>query len=257
MKTRAVRLILCVGILTFSLLISAQAQVAEATLPGTVTDASGAAVPNALIVATNLENRQSTDTALLAQAQAPGENLPDAPSSNRKEPSLGDLGITPEQAQGNFKEQALLDKRTHMLKIHQRMGLITAIPILAAVISSAGVGEGGEGGRNSNSNSSNSGRNLHMILGSTAAGMYFTTAYFAIRAPRIEGTASRGQIRLHKALAFIHGPGMILTPILGAMAYSQRSNGQEVHGIASAHAAVAAITATAYGAALLSVSVKF
>jgi hypothetical protein len=50
---------------------------------------------------------------------------------------------------------------------------------------------------------------------------------------------------------------MILTPILGAMAYSQKSNGEKVHGIASAHGAVGVVTAGAYGAALLSVSLKF
>jgi hypothetical protein len=50
---------------------------------------------------------------------------------------------------------------------------------------------------------------------------------------------------------------MILTPILGAMAYSQKSNGEKVHGIASAHGPVAIVTAAAFGAALLSVSVKF
>jgi len=50
---------------------------------------------------------------------------------------------------------------------------------------------------------------------------------------------------------------MILTPILGAMAYSQRNSGQKVHGIASAHSAVAATTAVAYGAAMLSVMIKF
>ena len=50
---------------------------------------------------------------------------------------------------------------------------------------------------------------------------------------------------------------MILTPILGAMAYNQRSNGEKVHGIAKAHSAVAIVTAGAYGAALLSVSVRF
>jgi len=27
---------------------------------------------------------------------------------------------------------------------------------------------------------------VHMILGSATAGLYFTTAYFAIRAPRVE-----------------------------------------------------------------------
>lgn len=135
-----------------------------------------------------------------------------------------------------------------MLKIHQRMGLITSVPLIATVATSVGAG-----GRSTSSTD----RNVHMVLGSTTAGLYFTTAYFAIRAPRIQGTESRGPIRIHKALAWIHGPGMILTPILGAMAYSQKSNGEKVHGIASAHGPVAVVTAGAYGAALLSVSLKF
>jgi hypothetical protein len=50
---------------------------------------------------------------------------------------------------------------------------------------------------------------------------------------------------------------MILTPILGILAFDQKSNGEKVHGIASAHAPVAIVTAGAFGAALLSVSVKF
>jgi hypothetical protein len=50
---------------------------------------------------------------------------------------------------------------------------------------------------------------------------------------------------------------MIATPILGAMAFSQKNNGQRVHGIAQAHGPVAIVTAGAFGAALLSVSVKF
>jgi hypothetical protein len=87
--------------------------------------------------------------------------------------------------------------------------------------------------------------------------MYFMTAYYAIRAPRVPGTATRGPIRLHKALAWIHGPGMILTPILGAMAYSQERNGERVHGIAKAHSAVATVTYVAYGLAVVSVSIKF
>jgi hypothetical protein len=63
-------------------------------------------------------------------------------------------------------------------------------------------------------------------------------------------------------MAWIHGPGMILTPILGAIAYSQKSNGEKVHGIATAHGPVAIVTAAivtagAFGSALLSVSMKF
>ena len=109
------------------------------------------------------------------------------------------------------------------------------------------------GGRNT----SNTDRTVHMVLGSATAGLYFTTAYFAIRAPRVSGTRSRGPIRFHKAMAWIHGPGMILTPILGALAYSQKNNGEKVHGIAQAHGPVAIVTAGAFGAALLSVSLKF
>jgi len=71
---------------------------------------------------------------------APQENLPNAPSSSSKEPSLSDLGISPEQTQGNAREQALLDRRTHMLKVHQRMGLITTIPLIATVLLGPGAG---------------------------------------------------------------------------------------------------------------------
>jgi len=71
--------------------------------------------------------------------------------------------------------------------------------------------------------------------------LYFITAYYAIRAPRVPGTNTRGPIRFHKAMAWIHGPGMILTPILG-VAYSQKSNGEKVHGIAAAHGPVAFVT---------------
>jgi len=57
-------------------------------------------------------------------------------------------------------------------------------------------------------------------------GLYCATAYFAIRAPKIAGTKTRGPIRLHKTLAWIHGPGMILTPILGEMAFAQKNSGE-------------------------------
>ena len=41
---------------------------------------------------------------------------------------------------------------------------------------------------------------------------------------------------------------------LGAMAFNQINSGQKVHGIASAHGAVAATTAISYGAAIIAVS---
>jgi len=195
---------------------------------------------------------QTADLILSPSSQppsaGPSENLPNAPSSTQTSPSLEDLGFSKAEQQGNAAQQALLDKRTHMLKIHQRLGLIAAVPIVASVVTSFGAG-----GRDT----SRASRDLHLALGAAAGDLYFTSAYFAIRAPKIEGTETRGPIRLHKALAWIHGPGMILTPILGAMAFEQKSKGEKVHGIAAAHVPVAIVTAGAFGAALLAVSVKF
>jgi len=163
-------------------------------------------------------------------------------------PTLGDLGFAPAEARSDPKAQARLDRRSHMLKIHQRLGLITLAPLVATVITSSMA---------KSRNGTVGGRDLHATLGGVTAGMYLTTASFAIFAPKIQGTATRGPIRLHRALAWIHGPGMILTPILGGLAFQQLNKGEKVHGIASAHSAVAAVTAVAYGAAILSVSIKF
>jgi hypothetical protein len=181
-------------------------------------------------------------------AAATPENLPNAPSSAQTAPSLADLGFSKSETQSNAAQQARLDKRTHMLKIHQRFGLITTIPMVASVITSFNAGGRSE---------STASRDLHVALGALTGDLYGITAYYAIRAPKIPGTETRGPIRFHKAMAWIHGPGMILTPILGAMAFSQKNNGEKVHGLAAAHGPVAIVTAGAFGAALLSVSVKF
>lgn len=272
-------------------LLSAQ----SATLSGTIADRAGKPVPHAKLVIKNVVSGQSIDaesdsdgrfrvpnlaageyeisasvegvgsttakvllgsegertvnlSLSLNNPGAASESLPNAPSSSKTEPSLEDLGFSKTEQQSNPQQQALLDKRTHMLKIHQRMGLITAVPMIAAVVTSINAGGKSEG---------TASRDLHVALGALAGDLYGITAYYAIRAPRIQGTETRGPIKVHKILAWVHGPGMIATPILGAMAFAQKNNGEKVHGIAQAHGPVAIVTAGAFGAALLAVSVKF
>ena len=212
-------------------------------------DGIGAATANVTLTA---GSPQTLSLTLTSTSPAPAENLPNAPSPNpspaKTEPSLEDLGFSKAETQSNAAQQARLDRRTHMLKMHQRFGLITTVPLLATLITSVNAG----GKRTSTTD-----RNVHLVLGAVTGDLYGITAYYAIRAPRIAGTETKGPIKLHKALAWVHGPGMILTPILGAMAYSQKSNGEKVHGIAAAHGPVAIVTAGAFGAALLSVSLKF
>ena len=263
------------------------AQNASGTLSGTVTDSSGKPAPNVKVTAknsgtgasmdgqTDAEGRYSFsnlargdyeitvegaasaaqrvtlgDTPQTLDLTLPqsGETVPSAPSPNPTEPSLQDLGFSASEAQADAKRQALLDKRTHMLKIHQRMGLITTVPLIASVVTSLNAGGKSE---------SSATRDLHAALGSLSGGLYGITAYYAIRAPKISGTKTKGPIRVHKMLAWIHGPGMIATPILGAIAFQQKNSGEKVHGVASAHGPVAIVTAGAFGAALLAVSVKF
>ncbi len=140
-----------------------------------------------------------------------------------------------------------------MLKIHQTLGLITAIPMAASLITGPMAKVKGRNGQILKEPTTAS-LDTHMALGSLTSGLYWTTAYFAIFAPRVPGVQKRGAIRVHEALAWIHGPGMILTPILAVMAYNQESSGEKVHGIASLHGPVAVTTAVAYGAALIAVS---
>ena len=263
------------GLTVFVLLFTSALVAQTASVSGTVKDNQGHAVTNATVSLKNAATGQSSDFktgsdgTYTAANLAPGEYevsivAPGFDTDHQKVTvasgvsqllniiltptlSLESLGFPSNATASNPQEQARLDKRSHMLKVHQKLGLITTVPLVATVLT--GNLAGGH-------NTSSTGRDLHAALGSVTAGLYFTSAYYAMFAPKIPGTKTEGNIRLHKWLAWIHGPGMILTPILGAMAFQQKSNGEHVHGIASAHMPVAIITAGAYGAAILSVTLR-
>ncbi len=256
--------------------VGAQTQVGG--IAGTVTGPSGGAVANATVAVKNLATGQSITTTTGAAGEyaiadlppgeyemsvsaggyepktvkvsvaASGAQAVDVALAARTPPSLADLGFTPQQLTGNPEEQARLDRRSHMLKIHQRLGLFTTVPLAATVVASLFAG-----GRQE----SRTGRNVHAALGAVTTGMYWTSASFAIFAPKVKGAKASGPTRVHKMLAWVHGAGMVLTPVLGAMAYHQLSQGQRVHGIAGYHGAVGVVTLGAYAAAIMSVSIKW
>lgn len=185
--------------------------------------------------------------------QSANPQTPPAQQQNPAQPSLSDLGFSKTQTQADPKLQALLERRTHMLKVHQTIGMLTLIPMAATLITGPMAKAKGRNGQPI-TEPTTANLDSHVALGGLTAAMYGATAYYAMFAPKVPGVKHKGPIKFHEALAFIHGPGMIATAVLGAMAYKQENSGEKVHGIASAHGAVAAVTISAYAAAMLAVS---
>jgi hypothetical protein len=222
------------------------AQTANSQASELATNSESLTLPDAPVpVAAPGSNTDRDEPLLFGSSLQPPTQNPTPPNAG---PSLGDLGLTPADTEGSAARQAIFDRRTHMLKVHQRLGLITVIPVAAACISA--IGAPPQHGNYSNTTS----RDIHVALGGVAVAMYSATAYYAIRAPKVSNEPARGGVKWHKYLIYIHAPGMILTPILGAIAFNQINSGQKVHGIASAHGAVATATAISYGAAIVAVS---
>jgi hypothetical protein len=288
MKSQARQTSLSALALILSLLIAPHlfAQSPTASLSGKVIDGSSKAVANARVTAKNLESNESTEARTSADGTytfsrlAPGDyevsvsietlgsktakvtlaagepqtlDLALAQEPLPNAPSLGDLGFTPQQSQPDAKLQALLEKRTEMLKMHQRLGLIAAAPMAAALITGPMAKAKGRNGQTI-TEPTTANLDFHAALGGATTALYFSSAYFSIFAPKVPGTTKHGAIRMHEALAFVHVPGMFITPALGIMAYKQENAGEKVHGLASAHGTVAWVTAAAYGTSIVAVS---
>ncbi|MGC2635606.1 MAG: hypothetical protein WA294_00400 [Acidobacteriaceae bacterium] len=234
------------ALLVYSSLVLAQTA-------GPVSESAAAALPDAPAPVETQSAPPQNQTQKPAQ---PAQQQQTTPPAQGNQPSLGDLGFTPQQTQANAQLQARLNERTHDLKVHQGLGLITLGPLVATVAVSSGATQKHNHGVPGSpvTEPSSTGVDLHAALGATTVTLYAATAWYAIRAPKIAGVKPKGAIRLHRDLVWIHAPGMVLTPILGSMALNQENNNEKIHGIASAHAYVAWTTVAAYTAAAVSIS---
>ncbi|MBI2569133.1 MAG: hypothetical protein HYV63_19110 [Candidatus Schekmanbacteria bacterium] len=175
----------------------------------------------------------------------PGKE-PEAQAPDATEPSLEELGFEEVEARGDEKQQQRLNKRSRMLKTHQILGLVTLAPMLGALALGEKAGEG-----------SRADRNLHTIVGTTAAALYGATAYFAYRAPSVAGVKEKGLTRTHKILSYVHLPAMIAAPVLGYLAKQQADKGERAHGIAKYHSAAATTAAVTFTGAMLVIVFDF
>jgi hypothetical protein len=249
--TRVRGITICCSLISVSWLCHAQNAPNAALIPPALTQMASSSVSAADLPSAPEPNEQLAQSAL-GQAASTSQNPQDQTKPGTV-PSLDDLGFTPQQTQSNAQMQALLEKRTHMLKVHQTLGLITAVPMIATLITGPEAKATGKNGQPIMEPTAGT-LDFHIALGGLTSGLYWTTAYYAMFAPTVGDVKPKGAIRLHRALEWVHGPGMIVTPILGMMAYKQENAGEKVHGIASYHGEAAYITTIAYGASMVSVS---
>lgn len=172
--------------------------------------------------------------------------------SAKDELSLDNLGFSPEQLKANEVNQTILTARTHKLQIHQVLGLVTLGLMGATVLTAPDDAPASD---------------LHVGLGIATAASYAATAYYSLSAPEAPSATGKGwNIRIHKALMFVHLPGMILTPIAGFAANQQlkhstaTTNGERQHqltGLARYKGELASLTFLSYAAAAISISFDF
>jgi hypothetical protein len=152
--------------------------------------------------------------------------------------SVEDLGFAGNEIKADPQAQRDLQARSDMLKIHQTLGLITAIPLttefVLGLVTSGNVANG----------STDTG--LHAVLGISTAVLYESTALFAILAPKPKGLKPSGNTAFHVDLAWVHAPLMIAVPIVGGILNNRVQNHQPVGDLRDIHGIMAAALVLSY-----------
>ena len=124
--------------------------------------------------------------------------------------------------------KALIDERSRKLSLHQTMGHITAGLMVASFLTAImAKNKQDKSDRKNNKNP----YSMHRSLSYLTAASYYYTGYLSLTAPKRRDFKDEHKRKIHKHLAYIHIPMMILTPILGTIAYNQQKNNGTIHGI--------------------------
>jgi hypothetical protein len=196
-KPSAVKL----SIALFALLPAAPARAAAPETAGSAATASAVSADSGRAAADSSRPAASLEDPLLPAILSPGEKV-----------MWGEHGLM--RITGIFplteasRENELILRR-YMLTAHQIGGFITLASMLATVYVGQTI---------INGNESQSRLDLKSTLAWTTVGTYFTTASLSLLSPpplvRRPGWSS---VSTHKALAWVHFTGMIITPLLGTM----------------------------------------
>jgi hypothetical protein len=159
-------------------------------------------------------------------------------TAEKKSLSMEDLGFSKEEVQGDARYQKDLETRSDMLRIHQTLGLITAVPMMTEFVLGLSTSSNVEKGSDDTG--------LHTTLGLATAGLYITTALFEILAPKPKGLKPTGNTEIHEALSWIHLPLMILVPLVGDMVNDRIVNHQPVGDLGQVHGLMATTLLATY-----------
>lgn len=175
-------------------------------------------------------------------ANEPNLDLPLYAKADSSDLSGDDLGFSQAETQADPQFQKDLETRSDMLRIHQTLGLITAVPMTAQMI--LGVTTA------SNVSNGSTDTTLHTTLGLATVALYGTTALFEILAPKPKGLKPTGNTEVHEALSWIHLPLMILVPLVGDMVNDRIANHQPIGTLGEVHGIMATTLWASYMASL-------
>jgi hypothetical protein len=136
--------------------------------------------------------------------------------------NLGDLGFKTEDLKVDPEVTKTIEIRRDKLATHQKLGLATMGVMTATMIMAESAKD----------------NDVHKYLGIASGLMYWTTAYFSLSAPEVQGAKDSGSSKIHKTLSWIHMPLMVAAPILGYLHKKNLDDHKTSSGLVKNHGGV-------------------